>query len=266
MNQSDPTAPSAPPVADDPPGDAPTEITQPLPAGTANIGDVDIVTLPLPPGASTEATLALIKAKTDNLDVALSTRTKPTDTQPVSAAALPLPAGASTEATLATRATEATLATRLALADVSIKAAATAAVAADKSLVVAQSPNSPTPPGANHIGGVLIDAALPAGTNYIGKVKGEPDPLTGPAPAVAVVGVASAAAVAANGGRRGLVLTNLSAVNISLGFGANAAVLGSGITLLPNAVWSMDFLTLSREAINAIAGAAASNLGVQEFV
>lgn len=50
---------------------------------------------------ATQATLALIKAKTDNLDVALSTRTKPADTQPVSAASLPLPAGASTEATLA---------------------------------------------------------------------------------------------------------------------------------------------------------------------
>src|SRR5258707_813058 len=54
--------------------------------------------LPLPTGASTEATLALIKAKTDNLDVALSTRTKPADTQAVSAASLPLPAGASTAA------------------------------------------------------------------------------------------------------------------------------------------------------------------------
>ena len=38
-------------------------------------------------GFSTEATLALIKAKTDNLDVLLSTRTKPADTQPVSIAA-----------------------------------------------------------------------------------------------------------------------------------------------------------------------------------
>jgi len=35
----------------------------------------------LPTGASTEATLALIKAKTDNLDVALSTRTKAADAQ-----------------------------------------------------------------------------------------------------------------------------------------------------------------------------------------
>jgi len=62
---------------------------------------VSATALPLPTGASTEATLALIKAKTDNLDVALSTRTKPADTQAVSAIALPLPTGASTEATLA---------------------------------------------------------------------------------------------------------------------------------------------------------------------
>jgi hypothetical protein len=91
--------------------------------------------LPLPTGASTaarqdtgntslssiDAQLALIKAKTDNIDVAFSTRTKPADqqhviidssapvavtgtfwqsTQPVSAAALPLPSGAATDATL----------------------------------------------------------------------------------------------------------------------------------------------------------------------
>lgn len=42
-------------------------------AGTLTVG--------LPAGASTEATLALIKAKTDNIDVALSTRTKPADAQ-----------------------------------------------------------------------------------------------------------------------------------------------------------------------------------------
>jgi hypothetical protein len=45
---------------------------------------VSAAALPLPAGASTETTLALIKAKTDNLDVALSTRTKPADTQTIS--------------------------------------------------------------------------------------------------------------------------------------------------------------------------------------
>ncbi len=44
---------------------------------------VTAATFPLPSGASTEATLALIKAKTDNLDVALSTRTKAADQQHV---------------------------------------------------------------------------------------------------------------------------------------------------------------------------------------
>ena len=42
---------------------------------------VSAAALPLPAGASTEATLAAIKAKTDNIDVALSTRTKPADQQ-----------------------------------------------------------------------------------------------------------------------------------------------------------------------------------------
>jgi len=41
---------------------------------------VSATSLPLPTGASTETTLALIKAKTDNFDVLLSTRLKPADT------------------------------------------------------------------------------------------------------------------------------------------------------------------------------------------
>ena len=54
---------------------------------------------------ATQTTLALIKTKTDNLDVLLSTRTKPADTQivdgsgvtqPISAVSLPLPTGAAT--------------------------------------------------------------------------------------------------------------------------------------------------------------------------
>lgn len=83
---------------------------------------ISAASLPLPTGASTEATLALIKAKTDNLDVALSTRTKPADSQHVTvdnasiaitAAALPLPSGAATEATLATRLADATFTARI---------------------------------------------------------------------------------------------------------------------------------------------------------
>lgn len=54
--------------------------------GSAVTQPVSAAALPLPAGASTEATLALIKAKTDNLDVLLSTRTKPSDTQIISGA------------------------------------------------------------------------------------------------------------------------------------------------------------------------------------
>lgn len=78
---------------------------------------ISVASLPLPSGAATESTLAAIRAKTDNLDVLLSSRavTGLTDTQlratpvpvsgafyqatqPVSAVALPLPAGAATAA------------------------------------------------------------------------------------------------------------------------------------------------------------------------
>ena len=68
------------------------------------------------PATSGEATAAnqtaantkldLIKAKTDNLDVALSTRTKPSDQQHAIIDSSALPTGASTEATLATRLSE----------------------------------------------------------------------------------------------------------------------------------------------------------------
>lgn len=102
------------------------KLTNPLPVSgtvTANLGTIA--------GVATEATLALVKAKTDNLDVALSTRalesggnlativartpalgaavtanSSPVNIAsdqvvPISATALPLPSGAATETTLA---------------------------------------------------------------------------------------------------------------------------------------------------------------------
>lgn len=47
------------------------------------VQDVNVIDSVLPDGAATEATLALIKTQTDNLDVPLSTRTKPSDIQNV---------------------------------------------------------------------------------------------------------------------------------------------------------------------------------------
>lgn len=83
-------------------------------------------------------------------------------------------------------------------------------------------------------------------------------------PAAVSVGVASAALVASNATRRGLVLVNTSTARVSLGFGV-AAVLDSGITLYPGDSFSMDEYSFDTGAINAIASAAASNVAIQEF-
>ena len=88
--------------------------------------------------------------------------------------------------------------------------------------------------------------------------------LTAASPTAATVGVASAEALATNANRRGLVLVNTSDNTISLGIGA-AAVLNSGITLQPGAIWTMNEYTFSTGAINAIASAAGSNLSIQEW-
>ena len=90
-------------------------------------------------------------------------------------------------------------------------------------------------------------------------------PGTGLAPTFATVGVASAQVAAANASRKGLVLVNNSTANISLAFGANPAVSGQGIVLYPGGVFSMDAFMFTADAVNAIATAAASNLGVQEW-
>ena len=88
-------------------------------------------------------------------------------------------------------------------------------------------------------------------------------PLT---PTFATVGATSAEAVALNANRKGLVIVNLSYNTISIGFGANPAVLNSGITLTQlGSVYQMseyDFTTLS---INCIASSAGSVISIQEF-
>lgn len=83
-------------------------------------------------------------------------------------------------------------------------------------------------------------------------------------PTAASVGVASAQIVAFNANRKGLVLVNTSAAKISLGFGV-AAVLNSGITLLPGGVFVMDEFMFTVDSVTAIASVAASNVGIQEY-
>lgn len=90
--------------------------------------------------------------------------------------------------------------------------------------------------------------------------------LTPSAPTFATVGVADGIAVAANANRRGLILVNTSVNIISIAFGSNPAVLNSGITLTPYGAWTMQDITFTTAQINAIAGAAGSNLAIQELV
>lgn len=105
-----------------------------------------------------------------------------------------------------------------------------------------------------------IGSTFPSGGTVSTKT-----PLTASTPTFATVGVASAQAVASNSSRKGLVLVNTSSNTISLGIGSNPAVLNSGITLVPFGVYVADEYTYVTSAINAIASAASSNLGIQEY-
>jgi len=92
--------------------------------------------------------------------------------------------------------------------------------------------------------------------------------LTASAPTVAGVGVASAVAVAANAGRKGLILRNTSLAGqvVSLGFSGNAAILGDGATLYQGDVYNMGSYDFTVGAVAAIASSAGALLAVQEYV
>jgi len=87
------------------------------------------------------------------------------------------------------------------------------------------------------------------------------------APTQVAVGIASAEVVAQNNYRVGMLLTNISDSTIYLAFASNTAVVGSGVTLLPQGgSFSMDDYIYTKESVNAIAHTAGSALSVQEFV
>jgi hypothetical protein len=89
---------------------------------------------------------------------------------------------------------------------------------------------------------------------------------TGNTPSFATVGVSSSLVLAANSSRTSAILTNTSTATIYLSFGANAAVVGSGIPLFPQGSLVLSSQDNVQQAINAIATASSSNLGIQEFV
>lgn len=104
---------------------------------------------------------------------------------------------------------------------------------------------------------------LSAGTNSIGTVSTKTD-LSPNSPTAVSVGVTSGTLIAANASRKGLILINLSANTVSIGFGT-AAVLNSGITLFPHGSYEMDEFAFDTGALNAIASAASSSVSIQEF-
>lgn len=90
---------------------------------------------------------------------------------------------------------------------------------------------------------------------------------TGSAPTQIDVDSTSKEIVAENYGRVGLVLVNLSDNTAYIAFGTNAAVVGSGIVVLPfGGSFAMNEYTYSKEAVNAISHADNSLLSIQEFV
>lgn len=139
------------------------------------------------------------------------------------------------------------------------------------SVTVTPAPGSVQDENIKQVNGNAVDTgvgASGAGTQRVAlstdSVVSTKTPLTANTPTFATVGVASAQAVAANALRKGLILTNNSTANISLAFGATA-VSGRGVVLYPGGVFFMDEYMFTTAAVNAIATAAASNLGVQEW-
>lgn len=200
-----------------------------------------------------EATFASLIRTTcpSGADPALAVRNVPCGTQAISAASLPLPTGAATEVTLAsvdfwTSATFFELANNLPVI-----------VARLPSLGFDAVIKTVCPSGADP---GLVVRSIPCGTQMVSTKTA----LSASSPAATSVGVTSAQAVASNAARKGLILINTSSSTISLGFGA-AAVLNSGVTLLPGDSFSMNEYSFFTGTINAIALGVGSNLAIQEF-
>lgn len=128
---------------------------------------------------------------------------------------------------------------------------------------------APTHPGSALLSYWNINMADQAGTTSDPKLV-----VTHAAAAVAnqvAIGTSSSVVVAASlsgaaTSRIGLTITNLSTGTVYLAFGTNAAVVGSGIPLLPSGgSWSMDDYLYTKEAVNGIAHNSNSLVSFQEF-
>lgn len=224
---------------------------------TGRVGDVSAT----PTANTVLGRLKSVEDKLDTLNTELAQKTEPANTQAVSAASLPLPTGAATETTLGTRLTEADFDTKVGGLTEAAPGSDTASSGLNGRLQrIAQRLTSLIALLPAALVGGRLDVNLGAAPAAISTKTA----LTASAPTSGSVGTSSASLVASNANRRGLVLTNRSNNEVSLGVGATA-VAGSGIVLAPGAVWTMNEYTFTTAQINAIASAAASNVGVQEF-
>lgn len=85
------------------------------------------------------------------------------------------------------------------------------------------------------------------------------------APSITNCNITSNEVIPANLNRAGIILINVANQEASFAFGADAAVLGYGITLFPGDVWEMDDKSFTTAAINGIGAAASTNIAFQEF-
>lgn len=88
--------------------------------------------------------------------------------------------------------------------------------------------------------------------------------LTSNAPTGVTVGTTSVSVLASNASRKGAVIINTTNKTISLAVGT-AAILNSGITLLPGGTWVMDEFTFTTGELFAISSNTGGNLSIQEF-
>lgn len=243
--------------------------TLPLPSGAATsalqgTGNTSLATIATnTTDAATQTTLALIKAKTDNIDVALSTRavTGLTDTQlratalPVSAASLPLPAGAATSAlqgTLNTTASGLLTDTQLRATPVPVSGTITATTGGltDTQLRATAVPVSnsslPLPTGASTsalqstlnttASGLLTDTQLRASAVSVAPAKSATATLSNVSASASSVTV-----LASNAARLGATVYNDSASSCYLKLGSSASSTSFTELLAPNAYYEVPF-------------------------
>ena len=111
----------------------------------------------------------------------------------------------------------------------------------------------------------LVTEGNPLPVTLISGGSTSPVSSTASAPTFATIGTSTGVLLASNASRKGCTFVNDSSGTIYLGFGASAVV-GSGIRLNANGgSFTMNPMTYTTQAINAISTSASCNVTVQEF-